>query len=227
VVTSMENTSSVTDSAPLKPSRRSLFIMVIVLSVQALLIFMGYRLVNTIILVSVLALWALDKITVNARIVGMRSDLMRSWYLIVIAVFGLQTCFTLALTLFLPEVGEHAMNRLPVDPNTDWPTFLLLVGFFSPLLEEFFYRGIVQDRLSWFVSDIRANLLTSTVFAFAHWFPGPAYATAIDLLFVFTSSLFFGLVYSRSKNTAASLVVHSGYNLYAVVFSLFLLLLGY
>ena len=224
---SMENPPNATDSMPLKPSRRFLFVMVIVFSVQTLLVFMGYRLANTIILVSAFALCVLGIIKVNWSIVGLRSDLAQSLRLIVIAVFGLQTCITLALTFLLPEVGEHSMNRLPVDPNADWLEFLLTVGLFGPLFEEILYRGIVQERLSWFVSDTQANLLTSAVFALAHWFPGPPFATAIDLLFVFTSSLFFGLVYTRSKNIVACFVMHSGYNVYPVVLALFLALFGY
>lgn len=224
-----EEVPSETPSMVVKHSHRALIQIVIASAVLVLLVPLDSTLATywlAIIYLWSFLMWFFGKTRIHASIRELRSDLAHSWYVIVLVVFGVQTCATLFLTYVFPQAGEHAMHRVPFDPDTDLLTFLVIVVLYGPVVEEFIFRGIVQENLTRFVSEGRANALTSAVFAFIHWSPGAASSIAIDLLIVFMSSLFFGVIYSRTRNIVTSILAHSGFNLYGPVLGHLLDLFG-
>lgn len=120
----------------------------------------------------------------------------------------------LALVLIVRPVlivGEYCFPPFEV-PWTMDPLQVLVIG---PVLEEFYFRGILQERLSWLVADRYAIALTSVLFAFSHWMPGDPFDFAF--LIRLSTGLFFGIIYSKTRNILVSSVAHFGVNLWAFV----------
>ena len=134
------------------------------------------------------------------RLHELREDLSKTKYEIVALVF-LIVPLTFLVEEFILPTAETPFTTSP---------FLILV--FGPLLEEFYFRGILQERLGWAMSEKYAIILSSGVFSFYHWVPGNP--LDIILLTRFIRSLFYGTVYSKTQNILASYVSHLGVNLW-------------
>ena len=105
-------------------------------------------------------------------------------------------------------VGEYYFPPAEISMNAGLLEMLVL----GPLIEEFYFRGILQEQLRWVVSDMNANIITSGFFALFHWMPGEPFDIA--LLIRFVGSLFLGLVYEKTDNVMASFITHSAVNLW-------------
>lgn len=96
-----------------------------------------------------------------------------------------------------------------------WALPFLAVTIWEPIVEELFFRGLVQGQLrrgEWgrqsFTGISTANLLTSVLFALAH-LAGHAFAWS---LLVFIPSLLFGLVRDRFESVYPAIVLHIFFN---------------
>jgi membrane protease YdiL (CAAX protease family) len=126
-----------------------------------------------------------------------------------------KTKFEIVALIFLVRplliIGEYYFTPAEV-PWTMDPLMVLVIG---PVLEEFYFRGILQERLSWLVADRYAIVLTSLLFAFAHWMPGEPFDIAF--LIRLSTGVFFGVVYSKTRNILVSSIAHFGVNLWGFV----------
>jgi membrane protease YdiL (CAAX protease family) len=94
------------------------------------------------------------------------------------------------------------------------------------LVEEFFFRALVQSRLSaWFKSEVTGVVLMSLVFGLAHApgfifrqagsveglgaNPGALDATAYSIAVLAVSGILFGVVWARTKNLFALMLLHA------------------
>ncbi|MHA2082044.1 MAG: CPBP family intramembrane glutamic endopeptidase [Candidatus Thorarchaeota archaeon] len=98
------------------------------------------------------------------------------------------------------------------EPSASNPMLLLVVG---PLLEEFYYRGILQERLSWFISQKYAIVLSSVIFSYSHIIPGLPLDMALVTRFII--SLVFAGIYAKTRNILTSFVAHFGVNLWCLL----------
>jgi len=104
------------------------------------------------------------------------------------------------------------------DIHWGWPLrapwlFLLPVAFY-PVVEEFIFRGLVQELVRDYISKAAlgpltvANLLTSVLFTALHFiYQPPQWA-----LLVFFPSLVFGFFKERSGGLTAPIILHAFYN---------------
>ncbi len=92
------------------------------------------------------------------------------------------------------------------------PLLLLVIG---PLLEEFYFRGVVQERLEWIIGQRYSIVLVAAVFSFYHWVPGAPLNLALVTRFI--RSLFYGVVYAKTRNILTSFVPHLGVNLWGLL----------
>ena len=101
--------------------------------------------------------------------------------------------------------------------------FILLVHnvLLSGLPEEFFFRSVVQTRLSFLLkSKLSGILLTSLLFGLLHiddlmrWYPGMALSDAFCRAFFIQSFLgiVLGTLWARTRSLLPSILVHSGLN---------------
>ena len=98
------------------------------------------------------------------------------------------------------------------EPSTSNPLLLLVIG---PLLEEFYFRGIIQERLGWFISQKYAIVLSSAIFSYSHIIPGLPLGMALVTRFII--SLVYAVVYAKTRNILVSLVPHFGVNLWGLL----------
>lgn len=84
-------------------------------------------------------------------------------------------------------------------------------------IEEFFFRGVIQQRLSTSFATGTATAVASVVFAMFHVYPvlfvAPAPAAVVHMLLYYTLiGVIFGLVYSETETLVAPALVHGVFN---------------
>jgi membrane protease YdiL (CAAX protease family) len=146
----------------------------------------------------------------NALFAGLK----RSWYWILLVAIGMQTLDAYVFQAFFPEMAEHLKARAPM-LNEGVDASLLIQFFVAALGEEIAFRGVLQERLSWYLKPYLAIPLTSLLFALMHLSQGDALIVGLDLASVFLDSLVFGIIYHRTKNVWVSGVAHLAANLAA------------
>ena len=113
---------------------------------------------------------------------------------------------------------------LPITFTPIEASFLSLFLFilWQPLIEELFFRGVLQGQLShlhWFNQSYlgisRANLLVGVLFVMAHLFVHSAFWAWA----VFLPSLVFGYFRDQYQCLTPSLILHSFYNLVFFLFA--------
>lgn len=98
--------------------------------------------------------------------------------------------------------------------------FVMKLLVISPIIEEYIFRGVVQQWLlgriskKYFLLSV-ANILTSILFAALHLF----YQSPLQVVGVFISSLVFGVMFER-YNLIAATAFHIFYNtLFLLIFT--------
>ncbi len=96
-----------------------------------------------------------------------------------------------------------------------WSLAFFSVTVWQPLMEELFFRGLIQGqlgRLAWgrhsFLGVTPANAVTSMLFMAAHWLTHPP----LWAIAVLVPSLLFGAMRDRFRSLYPALVLHSFYN---------------
>ncbi len=99
------------------------------------------------------------------------------------------------------------------------PTFLplLLIGintvFLAPLVEEFLFRGLLQNWINKWTQKDLSVLLTSLLFAFFHYQKGQQLGNIPILLSTFILSYFLGVLYEKKGSLLAPILLHAIFNL--------------
>lgn len=129
------------------------------------------------------------------------------------------------LTSVEPEaVGHATLKALQEAPGDRWGLLImLLVTLGAPVVEEFAYRGLVQQgfrRLGG--NPAGAIVLTSALFVFMHIpvIPGASIASAVVTLLGL--SCFLGWLFERTGRLAAPIVAHALFNLLNLLLSQFI-----
>ena len=110
------------------------------------------------------------------------------------------------------------------------PLCFLWLAIEAGLVEEFFFRALLQARLSaWFRSEITGIALMALIFGLAHApgfifrragtveglgpNPSPLDAIAYSIVVLAVSGVFFGIVWARTKNLFALITIHAATDL--------------
>jgi membrane protease YdiL (CAAX protease family) len=122
--------------------------------------------------------------------------------------------------------GQFSARQLAIGIPLCFAWLFLEVG----LVEEFFFRAVVQGRLSaWFKSEISGVTLMALLFGLAHApgfilrragladaigeNPSPADAMAYTIVVLSVAGIFFGIVWARTKNLFAVMFIHAATDL--------------
>jgi len=97
--------------------------------------------------------------------------------------------------------------------------FTILIA--APCIEEFLFRGCLQNFFKKNLGPKAAILLTSLCFAFFHFSPSQGLGNLSLLASLFTFALFLGFVYERQRSLAASIALHFTFNLATCIRILF------
>lgn len=147
-------------------------------------------------------------------------DIAANWFTILLVSVIIQFMVVWAAKTWMPAFLDHVMNRLPL-------TIGQIVGYLPVLLvgalwEEINFRAFYQERLSWFIPVPAAIGFVSVVFGIGHWAKGDPVIVMIDVILVIVDSVFYGIIFARSKNVFVTWITHFLANLVAL--SLYLLL---
>lgn len=122
--------------------------------------------------------------------------------------------------------GEFNVSQLAIGLPLCFAWLFLEVG----LVEEFFFRAVVQERLTaWFRSEVSGVALMSLLFGLAHapgfilrgaglheaigTTPSPIDSIAYAIVVLSISGIFFGIVWARTKNLLAVMFIHAATDL--------------
>jgi membrane protease YdiL (CAAX protease family) len=86
---------------------------------------------------------------------------------------------------------------------------LILLLIVIPFFEELIYRGLLQQRLAWYLNGFVAVIIASLIFGLQHFTCGSAAILAVDLAGVFVDCVFYGWVFSKSRNVLVSWAAHT------------------
>lgn len=103
---------------------------------------------------------------------------------------------------------------------------IILMVFWQPLIEELFFRGLIQGKIcqrKWFSKTTlgltRANWFVSLLFVIAHLF----YSPILWALAVFFPSLIFGWFRDYYQTVVPSILIHAFYNASFIALPIFIL----
>jgi len=122
--------------------------------------------------------------------------------------------------------GEFNASQLALGLPLCFAWLFLEVG----LVEEFFFRAVVQERLAaWFQSQVSGVALMALLFGLAHapgfilrgaglheaigTTPSPLDSIAYAIVILSLSGIFFGIVWARTKNLFAVMFIHAATDL--------------
>lgn len=104
-------------------------------------------------------------------------------------------------------VEYRILAPAPLAATLSWqdlwlPALVLLVS--TGFLEELIFRGLMQQSGERLLGIVGSNVYVSVVFAVLHL----GYKSALDLVFVFVVSLFFGWIFARTRSLLGITLAH-------------------
>lgn len=113
-----------------------------------------------------------------------------------------------------------ALIALRFDPAVDIGVFALLIGavMLTPLVQEAFFRGVVQDHAKTSLSSGGSILVSGTAFALLYgslFYIGNAASMAVTMLYLFPQGCLLGYLYQRHGTIITPAIAHTIVNLYA------------
>lgn len=160
----------------------------------------------------------------------------RPVWLGVAIVAGALTCLFLAGVIFLLFGGgegdafayiARTYPAVPDDPQGRLIMFMIVAAIsmmFSPIGEEFFFRGLIHEGFRAQYGETKASLLDAAAFAFVHlshfglvwtlggwlFLPGPAMVWIVGM---FGAALVFSMARRRTGSIWGAVVAHAAFNL--------------
>ena len=134
-------------------------------------------------------------------------DLRDNWGWFLLAGVIIQPLTAFLARSFAPAYLQHVISRLPFPQDINWFVLIPVLAI-SLIFEEMTFRSLIQGRLTPFIGKTSAIVLTSFLFAIAHFNPGVFSVVAIDLVTLFIDSILYGIIYARSNNLIVVWVAH-------------------
>ncbi|MDF2486340.1 MAG: hypothetical protein K0R46_2508 [Herbinix sp.] len=135
------------------------------------------------------------------------NDIKISWLFIIMPSIINVICIVIS-RLLLPDYIDHVVGR--TDSLISFQILILMVIQFIifAFLEEISWRGFLQKQLSLYTNPAVSIIITSVFFSIGHATKGDPVIVAYDVFFVFLNSIFYGIVYHKTKNVLASTLSH-------------------
>lgn len=150
-----------------------------------------------------------------------KKDFLDNWHLFLIVAVVLQLPVPLIARAYWPDLINHISERIPFFDSSSIITLVLII-ILIPLVEELIYRGLLQQRLAWYLNGVAAVIIASVVFGIQHFTPGTPAIVAVDLAGVAIDGMFFGWIFSRCHNVLISWPAHVAADLVGLAILLYL-----
>jgi uncharacterized protein len=160
-----------------------------------------------------------------------RSDSPLYWDLCIgllswIISFPIVVFFSELLDIFVIEVFK--VTELPEQlaiqyllSTVNYPLFLAIalisIIFLAPFVEEFMFRGLLQNWLRRHLGVKKAVIITAFLFSFFHYSPSQGLGNISIVGSLFVLACFLGFVYERQRSLFASMMLHSTFNLISIL----------
>ena len=101
--------------------------------------------------------------------------------------------------------------------NNYAPDIYLIFGalFLAPILEEIIFRNILLNTLLHRYSKNKSILISACLFSLIHGNP-------VQIFYALISGIFLGLIYSKNKNIAYTIILHFFINLFVFIWNYYL-----
>ena len=100
---------------------------------------------------------------------GFAKGILVNWHLFLIVVVALQLLIPWMSSLWWPDYLQHILSRLPLVRGQQLRLFsFLALTAISTFVEELVFRGLIQERLGWFIPQSMAIVAASVFFGIAH-----------------------------------------------------------
>jgi membrane protease YdiL (CAAX protease family) len=141
---------------------------------------------------------------------GFLKGIAATWYLFIIVAVVLQITIPWGAAFLWPAYLQHVLSRLPWSPTSGIAALLsfLLLTALSTFLEELVFRGLIQERLSWFFPQALALVAASVLFGIIHWTAGNPIVVLADVSAIILDGMFYGAIYVRSRSVLVSWIAH-------------------
>jgi membrane protease YdiL (CAAX protease family) len=153
---------------------------------------------------------------IGIKLRGFKKDFLTNWHLILIVAVVLQLPIALIGKFYWPDLLKHISDRIPF-LNSSPIAYLILIIIVIPFFEELIYRGLLQQRLRWYLNGFVAIIIASVVFGLQHFTPGQLAIVAVDVAGVAIDGIFFGLIFARCHNVFVSWTAHVAADLVGLV----------
>lgn len=121
------------------------------------------------------------------------------------------------------EVDQVAVRFLKTS-STSFTTLVIttiMIIITAPFIEEFLFRGCIQNWLRKRLGTMQAILITSFIFAMMHFSPSQKLSNIPLLISLFTFSLYLGFLYEKTRSLLAPIILHMTFNGISVMRILF------
>lgn len=158
---------------------------------------------------------------IGIKLRGIKKDFLTNWQLFFIVAVVLQLPVPLIARAYWPDLLKHISDRVPLlNSSTIGPLILVLIVI--PFFEELIYRGLLQQRLAWYLNGFIAVVIASFIFGVQHFTPGSPGIVAVDLAGVFVDGMVYGWIFSRCSNVFVCWSAHTVADLVGAALLLFL-----
>ena len=138
-----------------------------------------------------------------------------------LVVFPIVTFFSSIFSIFIYTVFK--VQKVPdqvaiyfLKATMKNPLYFILamitIVILAPILEEFFFRGILQNFFKKFLKRWLAIIFTSLVFAIIHFSYSQRLANITIVGSIFIFSLFLGFLYEKQKSLISPIFLHATFN---------------
>lgn len=139
------------------------------------------------------------------------------WFVSFPVVMFCTNFFELSLKFFLglKELPEQAaVNYLKMAAGHYYFYIVAIISVlvFAPFIEEFLFRGLLQNYFKNLFGIKSGIILSSIFFALFHYSPDQRFSNIMIILSLFVLSLFLGVIYEKQKSLISPIVLHATFN---------------
>jgi membrane protease YdiL (CAAX protease family) len=129
--------------------------------------------------------------------------------------------FALINSNLLEYLFYFGNRKLPINYGVYLLDYKILIVFIfyamlPAIFEEFFFRGLIFDKLKLIYSPNKSIIISSILFCLVHL----VYGSFIFILFIFPISIFLGYLRNRFNNLFYPIVAHFIYNFFVILLPL-------
>ena len=113
------------------------------------------------------------------------------------------------LSFIFPKYVESQLNHEYATTPISWIFFSISALIYAPIMEEFFFRGIIFQKVAITKGFLNASIVSAIVFALIHF--------RFDVISLFLFGVVSVLLYFKTKQLTTSIIYHFVYNFIVVV----------